>query len=197
MTAEARWVIQVALGGVFLLSAASKLRSPMAFAWGVADYEILPTLAARAFGLVLIPTEVFLALSHLTGWLLVAAVPLGMAILLSFAVAMGVNLARGRGLPCYCFGANGHETVSMRSLARLMMMISGELVLLFEPGFFKGSWSQAARVATRDMALGLPWILFVLLAAMWALSFPDLLDLIGQQFCKTCLASVDSSRGEL
>ncbi len=139
MTDEARLVVQLALGVVFLLSDTAKLRNPMTF----------------AFGLLLMPGEVFLALSHLTGWLIVVGVPLAMVTLVSFAVAVGVNLLRRREVPCYCFG-DGRETISGRSLTRLLMMTSGEVVLVTDSGFFGGSWSRSAPVATaKDIGLGL------------------------------------------
>lgn len=196
MSDEAWWVIQLALGAVFLLSATGKLRSPIAFARGVVDYEILPPRLAFIFGFLVIPLESFLAFSHLTGWLLVAAVPIGLAILLSFAMAVGLNLARGRGLPCYCFGGQSREMLSGRSLARLVMMISGEFVLLVRPGFFSGSLSRYTAVVTeRDLILGPTWMLFVMMSAMWALSLPDLIDLLRRQSRKMCPDSVNTSVG--
>ena len=42
MFAEMLLVVQLALGTVFVLSAAGKLRDPKSFARGVVDYRILP-----------------------------------------------------------------------------------------------------------------------------------------------------------
>src|SRR5258708_40335619 len=45
------------------------------------------------------------------GWHLRLAVPLGIGTLITFAVAVAINLYRGRDLPCYCFDLSGGESI--------------------------------------------------------------------------------------
>jgi hypothetical protein len=111
-------VLQFAIGCIFVASIAGKLRSPRAFVSGVRDYDILPQHFVLPFAVVVLGTEAMLAVSHLTGWLLVVTVPIGCALLASFAVAVAVNLARRRTILCLCFGTNHFELVSWRSFER-------------------------------------------------------------------------------
>ncbi len=107
---------QFGLGIVFLLSALPKLRRPLPFAHSVVEYRILPAGVAYVFGLALIPLEIFLTLAFLTGWLTDVALPVATLMLIAFLVAVGVNLRRGRQIPCGCFG-NVSELISPRTLA--------------------------------------------------------------------------------
>src|SRR5262245_20272080 len=63
-------VVQLAVGLVFLLSAAGKIMTPRDFARGVVEYQVLPDRLSYLVGLLLIPTEILLAAVHLTGMLL-------------------------------------------------------------------------------------------------------------------------------
>ena len=192
MLAEIRLVAQLALGVVFVLSAAGKLRDPAGFARGVVDYQILPASLAYPAGLLIIGLEGWLAIAHLTGLLLAIAVPLGFGTLVSFAVAVGVNLRRGRALPCYCFGGRGGETISVRTLARLLLLVGGEVLLLADPSLFTGSQIVYPGRITNFSELALPlfWATFLLVAGSWLLSLPDLVDLLRP--CNTCPAAAGS-----
>src|SRR5437762_2482758 len=123
-------VVQLAIGWVLLFSSLGKWRDPMGFARGVEDYDVLPDRPAFIFGLLLVPLETAVAVSHLTGWWISSAVYLGLAMFGSFAVAVAINLKRGRSLHCYCFGDSKGETLSGQTLARLLLLIAGEGVLL-------------------------------------------------------------------
>jgi hypothetical protein len=169
--------IQLAIGVLFLLSFGGKVQKPIAFARGVAQYDILPPRPALVFGLILIPGEAFVAFAHLTGWLLPAALPLGVAMLLSFAIAVGTNLARGRGVQCHCFGTVGGEFISARSLGRLLMMIFGEVILLAAI-YSQPLPSRPAPIrSVGEVVISLPPVVCVLLSAMWVLRLPDVINL--------------------
>jgi len=180
MLDETRLVLQLAIGLVFLLSACGKLLNPHGFARGVMDYQVLPNSLAYGVGLVLIPVEVLLAVSHLSGWLLAFAVPLALAILASFAAAVAVNLRRRRVLPCYCFGDHGGETISRRSLIRLLLLVAGELLLLANPTLFATSQLvYPHRLAGfSDLGLVLFWAIFLLVAGLWFLSIADVMEVL-------------------
>jgi hypothetical protein len=185
MNDQIRWVVQLSLGVMFALSVASKLRDPMGFARGVEEYNIVPRRVASGFAFLVIVCEAFLSVSYLGGWLIVFSVPLGLTLLTGFFAAVSVNLLRQRELPCYCFGSDEGERISARSLARLAMAISGELVLVLEAGFFSSPFTQSARQASpRDIALAVSWSILTLVAAVWALNLPDLLALAVRIFRK-------------
>jgi hypothetical protein len=119
---------------------------------GVADYDILPPWPARGLGAFIIAIEGFLALSHLTGWYLAFAVRLGVITLSVFFVAVGVNLGRGKRLPCHCFSAKSRDVISSTALTRLLLMLAAEaFILKVNAGFaskfatnvpFAGGWER-------------------------------------------------------
>lgn len=178
MTPKILLVIQLAIGTVLLFSGLSKVRDPLGFAHGVEDYEVLPDRLAVIFGLLVVPLEIAIAVSHLTGWWISTAVILGLAMFGSFAVAVAINLARGRSLPCYCFGDGAHETISAQTLVRLLLLIAGEGLLLLSLQR-SGTANSVLELATpQEFGMALFWTAVVVVAAMWILGLPDLLELL-------------------
>ena len=180
-----RLVARLALGLVFLLSTLGKLRRPVAFLRGVAEYEILPAPLAYVFGAVLIPVEAFLAVAHLTGWELRIAVPLGIAVLLTFATAVGINLGRNRDLLCLCFDSLGGERISVRSLAQLGLLLGAEVLLLSGPALRPAGGG--------DLALAGVWAVFSLLGGLWLLRADEVFQLFRRYRCKTCSQAPSAS----
>lgn len=175
---------QLALGVVFLLSALPKLRRPRAFARDVTAYEILPPSVACVFALVVIPLELFLAFAFLTGRLVIAALPVAMALLLAFLIAVGINLQRGRRVPCGCFG-EASEPISPRAVARLLLLLAVTLLLAAVRSTGSSAWppsgtltADAAAIAHLLQAAALA--AFLLLSGAWLLSLPELLPLARQ-----------------
>jgi hypothetical protein len=176
--------VQIAIGLVFLLSAIGKLMNPRGFAAGVAEYRILPRSIAFTVGFMLIPLEILLGVSHLSGWLLQLAVPLGLATLATFMIAVGINLKRGSVLPCYCFGAGDGEVISVQTLLRLVLLVAGELIVLAGSG-----WSGSVQLTYPDRIASFGdlgrvffWATFILVAAVWLLSITDIIALLRDSF---------------
>jgi len=182
MTDQFPWIVQLSLGVTFALSAASKLREPRLFVHGVEEFRILPHRTVFVFALAVIFCEVLLSLSHLSGFLLTYTAPVGVAMLCSFLIAVSINLAKKRNVPCFCFGGSEDETVSPRSVARLLVVISGEVVVLLGPGHSSSRIRDGSHTTSNDFVLALAWTLFTLIATVWMLSLPDLLRLILPKF---------------
>lgn len=100
MNVQIGWVVQLSLGVMFAVSTASKLGDPMSFVRGVREYRVLPQRSVLVFAILLIVCEAFVSLSHLGGWLLAFAAPMGLTMLCIFFVAVSVNLVRKRNLSC-------------------------------------------------------------------------------------------------
>ena len=190
MLDELRLILQLAVGIVFLLSASGKLSHPTTFARGVKEYKLLPDSLAFGVGLLLIPLEILLGISHVLGWLLAYTAPLAVATLVSFAIAVGVNLKRGRVLSCYCFGGKGGEQISKRTLGRLGLLIAAELIVLADPALFAADRLTYPERVGDIVLLSTLMIcaVFVLVAARWVLTVPDVIDLFRP--CPTCAAQL-------
>lgn len=114
--------LQLVLGAVFLTAAVTKLRNPLRFVAAMRAYELLPRVLTQPLAVSLIVIESLLGISLLWGWMLDVSVPAAGVLLLAFGVAVGVNLRRGRVVPCGCFGSVS-ERISTRTLARLGLLL--------------------------------------------------------------------------
>ena len=178
--ADTLLALQLAIGLVFLFSAIGKLLTPLKFAAGVTEYHILPEWLAFVVGIVLIPFELFLAASHISGWLLPFALPAGLVMLISFMIAVGINLKRGSVLPCHCFGAGEGEMISARTLVRLGLLFTGEAIVLAGSG-----WPAIVELTYPDRVSSFAelgrvffWATFILILAVWLLSLTDVVALL-------------------
>ena len=183
--AEIGFVVQLTIGTVFAMSGAAKLRHPIAFARGAIDYRVLPPAASFIAGLTLIPLEVFLAFSHVTGQFAQPAVLVGLVTLVIFAVVIGLTLSRGRSVPCRCFGEKS-EILSIRSLLRVLLLMLGELFLLRRDKLIN-VWDSA--LTAQIVGFAIIWVVAVLITAMWIFSMPDLIILWKGRSCTECRAS--------
>ena len=176
----ARLVLQLALGGVFLVSSLGKALRPMASLRGVAEYELLPVPLAYAFGAVLIPAEAFAAVALLGGFALGVALPLATGLLLLFAAAVAINLRRHRDMLCHCFGSLGGERLSARSLVQLALLIGMALAVWSGGG-------QAVRLLASpdDVVAAGAAALACLMAGLWLLHADEVVRLY-RKGCKTC-----------
>jgi len=167
------------MGAVFLLSALGKLRNPRAFAFGIEDYEILPERLAFGAALFIIVVETLIAIAHITGQGLRLAVPVAVGLLGSFAIAVGINLRRGRLLLCYCFDTSGGESISRLTLFRLLLLVSTEIFLLASPRrTITQAWIPVQSHGATAIGLTFCWITFVLLTFSWLFSLTDVVDVL-------------------
>jgi len=175
-----RLVLQLALGGVFLVSSLGKARRPMAFLSGVAEYRILPIPLSYAFGAVLIPAEAFVALALLSGVVVAVALPLATGLLLVFGAAVAINLRRHRDMLCHCYGNLGRERLTARSLVQLALLIA---VALFV--WSGGGESVRLLAAPGDALVAAGSALACLMAGLWLLHADEVVRLY-RAGCKSC-----------
>ncbi|MEW6716247.1 MAG: MauE/DoxX family redox-associated membrane protein [Chloroflexota bacterium] len=115
---------RLVLGVVFLVSGLGKALERQRTISTVIAYQVLPEALARVYAVLLPWVELSLAWLLLVGlFTRLAALALGL-LLLSFAIAVSANLARGRRMDCGCFGRAGRERLSWRTLARIVVLLS-------------------------------------------------------------------------
>ena len=173
-------VVQLAVGLVFLLSVAGKLMNPRDFVRGVVEYQVLPDRLSYSVGLLLIPTEILLAAVHLSGRLLPFGALLGVAVLACFAAGVAVNLKRGRSLPCYCFGNSKGDVISGRTLARLILLMVGETLLLADFALSRANNPvNLDRVHdVSEFSMAFLSAIFLLIFGSWLLNAADVVELL-------------------
>ncbi|MGH2410844.1 MAG: MauE/DoxX family redox-associated membrane protein [Chloroflexota bacterium] len=121
--ADLAFAAAVALGVVFLVSGSSKLRDPNGFVVGVLMYQVLPPWLAIAYGKLLPFAELICGLALVLGVSPSITGSLATVLLLSFLIAVAINLARGRQLVCHCLGSQSREQLGWTTLARLCVLL--------------------------------------------------------------------------
>jgi len=181
MSSHFQSIIRVSLGLMFGLSVVGKIVHPKQFVRGVKEYKILHSSFARTFAIFVILGELLLASGHLAGQMLFASYIAGIVLLSIFFLAISINLARKRRLPCFCFGGPGDEMISARSLTRLAIAMVGEVTLLFQYDTHK----PVSFASWRDAMLIFTWSMFILVCCIWLLSLPDLITMSRNSLYKT------------
>lgn len=115
-----RWFLAV----LFLVAGVRKLTDRNRFVQTVSSYQILPDFATRGFAFFVVWLEIVIGTALLLGVGVVLALIVGGILIISFSVAVGVNLARGRTeLDCGCFGAQHKENIGFKTLIRNFMIL--------------------------------------------------------------------------
>ncbi len=128
-------LVRVALGGVFLLAAVTKLPDMSAFAESVANYRLLPASFVPGAAVVVIGVELAVGVLLVTGRLARATALLATAILAVFTIALAQALLRGIDLRCGCFG--GTENATWLTVLRDVVLLAAAAALLVRgPGRF-------------------------------------------------------------
>ncbi len=133
---EVALAIRVLVSLVFLTAAYGKFRHWTVFQGVVANYRLLPERLAAPVAHVLPPVEALLGAALLLGlgspWPELGAA----ALLLLFAAAMGVNLARGRrNIDCGCFQSALKQTLNWTLVMRniVLALLLGAALLTSGP----------------------------------------------------------------
>ena len=121
--------LQILLATVFLIAGTMKLKRPSQFVVALRNYELIPSALSAPVALMVVAIELFVAFSFLSGWAFDVSVPVATLLLLAFEVAVGVNLRRGRVVPCGCFGSVS-ERISVRTLARIGLLLIAVIGLI-------------------------------------------------------------------
>jgi len=128
---------------VFAGAALGKLRHATEFTGVVANYRLLPEALATPAAWLVVVLEIAVALSLAAGLWLSAGVTLGCVLLAVFALAMGVNLARGRRqIDCGCFQSALRQHLRPALLVRNALLTGLLLVAVLPaaPGISALQW---------------------------------------------------------
>lgn len=114
---EVQLLLRLALGGVFLYAAGSKIYSPGQFAVAVSNYRLLPHEWTHLAAITVPWVEAIAGTLVILGvWLRPSALVL-LGLTGVFMAAIASALARGLNIECGCFGTVGGRQVGLASLA--------------------------------------------------------------------------------
>lgn len=122
-------LLRLIVGGLLLLAGVTKLVDRNGFRDAVAEYKILPAALERPFTLAAPLLETALGILLLLGLGTAFAAALATPLFLSFGLAIGVNLARGRDFNCHCFGAVQSEQIGWPALVRSLALAFAALTV--------------------------------------------------------------------
>src|SRR5665213_608065 len=116
-------VLSVILGLTFALSSVPKLRRPKAFQLAVLAYQVLPSPLADWYAKLVPPLELLCAILLLTGTAVRLAAMVMAGLLLSFIIAVAINMIRGRTLDCHCFGKAARRPIGWTLLLQDCLLL--------------------------------------------------------------------------
>jgi uncharacterized membrane protein YphA (DoxX/SURF4 family) len=145
-----RWAVvacRVALGGLFLWAAATKLPDMSAFAQDVANYRLVPGVLVPFVAASVVGVEIVAGLALVTGIAARAAAVVVSALLIAFTAFLAQALLRGIDLRCGCFG--GDEVASWWTVARDLVMLAASLLVAMTPRMRQSAARQPVARAAR------------------------------------------------
>lgn len=137
------WICRLALGGLFIYAAYTKLKAPLLFEMAVSAYQLLPVWAVIKVAWLLPRLELVLGVVLIVGWGLRYTATFTALLLAAFLFAMTRSYLRGDAIDCACFGLG--EAVSPITLAR------DTILFLLAVFLAVSAWRQARlRLATQS-----------------------------------------------
>lgn len=149
---------RVVLAASFLIAGIQHARRRRSFAMHVFQYRVLPARLTGFYTAAVPPLEIAGGLGMLLD---VASRPsaVGLGVLiLSFLIAVLINLARGRRIPCGCFGEE--ESIGPGTLLRLGGLLALVAAVVLDPGQSNGFLHEG-------LASALTAVFVVLAAYLW------------------------------
>jgi len=120
---------RIILGLVFISAAVPKIIDPPGFAKAIWAYQFFPSWSLNPLALSLPWLELFCGLALCLGTWLRAVTLWVAALLLSFILALSINLAKHHPVDCGCFGASAPKSEAER-LADMRWTIARDVALL-------------------------------------------------------------------
>ena len=122
--------IQIALGIIFVVAALPKIVDPPSFAHMIYNYHLLPGALINFMALVMPWIELLCGLALILGiWQGTARSIIG-ALLITFVLAIAINLARGNAIDCGCFDVSAANKTREERLADMRWVILRDLGML-------------------------------------------------------------------
>jgi len=158
--------VRVLVGLVFLTAGIGKMRHWGVFRGVVANYRLLPQFLEIPVAYALPPVEAVLGAALLLGRATSWAAPGAASLLLIFAIAMGINLRRGRRqIDCGCFQGALKQPLSWKLVVR-----NAALACLLAAAFVPGGGSpDLFTLFNGALAGGVTFLILQSLSILWSI----------------------------
>ena len=137
--------VQFVLAAVFVVAAVGKIADPPGFAHEIHNYALLPSVAVNAMAIALPWLELVCGLALFVGLARRSAARILGLLLVVFAIALSINLARKRPVDCGCFGTSKVEKTTEQRLRDMKWAIVRDAGLLLLVGQVLGATRRDER----------------------------------------------------
>jgi uncharacterized membrane protein YphA (DoxX/SURF4 family) len=124
--------VQIALGAIFVVAALPKIADPPSFAHMIYNYRLVPSGLVNFAAIAMPWVELFTGLALILGIWTKPARTIIAALLVTFMIAISINLLRGNAIDCGCFdtsAANKTHEERIRDMWIVILRDSGMLLM--------------------------------------------------------------------
>lgn len=128
--------VRLVLGVVFLVSGAEKLGTLDAFGLAISKYEIIPFALSNLFAILVVWTEIAIAVLLIAGAAVRGTGLVSGALLTMFIIAILIAMARGLEIDCGCFAPGSGaepEKVGWPKVFEDLALLAGAVFLIYFP----------------------------------------------------------------
>jgi uncharacterized membrane protein YphA (DoxX/SURF4 family) len=123
--------VQIALGAIFIAAAVPKITDPPSFAHMIYNYRLLPGNLINISALTMPWVELLAGLALVLGvWVRPARWLIG-AMLVTFIIAIAVNLLRDNAIDCGCFDVSAANLTHEERIRDMWLVILRDVGMLF------------------------------------------------------------------
>jgi putative oxidoreductase len=122
--------VQIALGVIFVAAALPKIVDPPSFAHMIYNYKLIPWALINPMALVMPWIELLSGLALILGIWKGTARTIIAALLVTFIVAISINLLRGNAIDCGCFDVSAAGKTTEERLADMRFVILRDIGML-------------------------------------------------------------------
>ncbi len=137
--------VQIALGVIFVAAALPKIVDPPSFAHMIYNYKLIPWALINPMALVMPWIELLCGLALILGIWKGTSRTIIAALLLTFIVAISINLLRGNAIDCGCFDVSAAGKTTEERLADMRFVILRDIGMLL---MVAQLWYASARERT-------------------------------------------------
>ena len=122
--------VQIALGVIFVAAALPKIVDPPSFAHMIYNYKLIPWPLINPMALVMPWIELLCGLALILGIWKDTARTIIAALLVTFIIAISINLARGNAIDCGCFDVSAAGKTTAERIDDMRLVILRDLGML-------------------------------------------------------------------
>ncbi|HEY8184061.1 MAG TPA: MauE/DoxX family redox-associated membrane protein [Thermoanaerobaculia bacterium] len=122
--------VQIALGVIFVVAALPKIVDPPSFAHMIYNYKLIPWALVKPMALVMPWIELLCGLALILGIWKGTARTIIAALLLTFIIAISINLLRGNAIDCGCFDVSAANKTTEERFADMRLVILRDIGML-------------------------------------------------------------------